>query len=45
LPQISNIKLLEPLSVQRDTAIAMENIAFRRVKRLENKNKYEKPLE
>jgi hypothetical protein len=45
LPQINNIKLLEPLFTPRDTAIAMENIAFRRVKRLENKNKYEKDVD
>ena len=44
LPQINNIKLLEPLYVQRDNAIAMENIAFRR-RRFEAKNKYDKSLD
>ena len=44
LPSVKNLKLLEPVGV-RDTAIALENIAFRRARRIEDKIKYEKSID
>jgi hypothetical protein len=44
LPAVKNLRLLEPIGT-KDTAIALENIAFRRARRIEDKNKYDKDVD